>query len=54
MYQGVFVKQESHQLHLTVVGEELDFPNPPAGILGVIVTPLLSKWLPANGHSKLR
>lgn len=42
MYQCVFIKQENKQLHLIVVGEELDFPDPFTGIFCIIVTFLLS------------
>lgn len=42
MYPCVFIKQENKQLHLVVVGVELDFPRPPVGIFFITVTLLLS------------
>lgn len=49
MYVGLFVKEESEQLPLSVVGEELDFPNAPTGIPCIIVTPTLST-LESSGY----
>lgn len=52
MYQGVFVKQESKKLHLTVFGKELDFLNLPTGIPAVIAQPLLST-LEYSGYQQM-